>query len=147
MINALFYYVIYYAIIFLKQFNSRYILNLIHVSDLNIQDVSTEGAADYVPDDTTASFANGVEFVDMTFNIEADDVVEDLESFTITLENPSSGFVAEPGTATVFILDETGKVRQNGLLYKMYVIASLLKYVRTDGWLIIRFKHWKSFCD
>ena len=84
------------------------------MSDLNIKDVSTEGAADYsVPDDTTASFAKGVEFVDMTFNIEADDVVEDLESFTVTLENPSSGFVAEPATATVFIIDETGKFRQN----------------------------------
>ena len=58
---------------------------------------------------TTATFAAGVEFVDMMFTIVADDDNEGVESFTVELQTPVGGVIAQPSVSTVFILEESGK--------------------------------------
>ena len=52
--------------------------------------------------------------MDMPFIIiTPDEVIEDVEKFTVTLQNPVGGFINpnEPSTTSVYILDETGKIR------------------------------------
>ena len=73
----------------------------------------TATSADFiVPVTTRASFATDAYFYDMTFQINTDNIEEDLESFTVTLQNPTGGIVIEPVTTTVFIIDESGMYRQ-----------------------------------
>ena len=81
------------------------------MSGLDIQDVTaTGGAVDYTaPGVITATFAAGDKFVDMTFTIVADDDNEGVESFTVELQTPVGGVIAQPSVSTVFILEESGK--------------------------------------
>ena len=74
---------------------------------------SQAAGVDYTPTGvSTVSFPEGVDFVDMPFIIiTPDEVIEDIEKFTVTLQNPVGGFINpnEPSTTSVYILDETGK--------------------------------------
>ena len=75
-----------------------------------VAQVSATATDDFVvPGTTLATFTTGVDFVDMSFTIKEDTVVEDLECFTITLQTPTRGAIGEPRVATVFIVDETSK--------------------------------------
>ena len=44
----------------------------------------------------------------MTFDIEEDNLIEDVEFFTITLNTEMNAITCDPTVATVFIVDETG---------------------------------------
>ena len=69
----------------------------------------TATSADFaIPVTTRASFATDAYFYDMTFQINTDNIEEDLESFTVALQSPTGGIVIEPTTTTVFIIDESG---------------------------------------
>ena len=85
------------------------ILPLWFISDTTITGVTaTGGGVDFLsPVTDTATFTAEAESVDMVFTIREDTVVEDTESFTITLTNPSGASLAEPTVSTVYIEDQT----------------------------------------
>ena len=82
-----------------------------YIIDLNIQDAtaSSNDPADYThPDTATLTFTSGQDYVDAVFTINPDAFIEDLESFTVTLETPVQGIIGVPSTTTVYIIDQTG---------------------------------------
>ena len=84
-------------------------------SDLDVQDVTAIGSGtDYmvpVGVTTISTFAAGVDYVDKTINIVADELIETIEKFTVALTTPIGGVIFEPSTTTVYILDGTGMMQ------------------------------------
>ena len=63
------------------------------------------------PASVTNTFNPMETYVEKEFTILVDDVIEDIEKFTITLEPPGGGGgeIKEPSMATVYITDATSK--------------------------------------
>ena len=61
------------------------------------------------PTITTVTFSRDQTFIDTNIPITSDNRIEELETFTITLENAVNGAIGQPNVATVYILDETCK--------------------------------------
>ena len=81
-----------------------------HFADLQIQDSTTLHGSDYVlPVPRSVTFAPGDDNQDVEFSILPDDLIEDTESFTLTLSNVNGAILSNPSSATVHIVDETGK--------------------------------------
>ena len=79
-------------------------------TDLQIQDSTTLHGSDYVlPVPSSVTFAPGAASQDIEFSILTDDLIENTESFTITLSNVNGAILTSPSSATVHIVDETGK--------------------------------------
>ncbi len=78
---------------------------------MNAVDVTAEGTgsnADYtVPVEVKGTFAAQVTYQSLQFTIIPDDLIENTEKFTITLQNNVRGEIKEPNMATVYILDDT----------------------------------------
>ena len=85
------------------------------IPDLDIQDdTATGGGVDYTaPGITLVTFQPHVDYVVKTFTIKADNIREETESFTVTLDTPSGGVIDVPTTTTVYIMDETGNIALN----------------------------------
>ena len=64
-----------------------------------------------IPPIVTSTFNPMETYVEKDFTILVDDVIEDIEKFTITLASPGGGGgeIKEPSTATVYITDATSK--------------------------------------
>ncbi|XP_072022202.1 uncharacterized protein [Amphiura filiformis] len=75
--------------------------------ELTVQDNTTSNA-DYTFTSPTSFTINANEaYKDIEIPIQANDGAEDLESFILTLQNPTAIHLCEPYTTTVFISDET----------------------------------------
>ena len=88
---------------------------------LNYTGVTVQGISATAQDDFSSSGANMVSFSAgeneqiIEFDIFPDSVCEDIETFTISLTNPSyaCSAIGRPNPATVYIVDETGKIRHD----------------------------------
>ena len=81
--------------------------------DISVSAVTaTGGGVDYTPvGSVTVTFIAGQDYIEKTITIHGDSLLEDIETFTITLENPdANGVVDKPSVATVFIIDQTSTV-------------------------------------
>ncbi len=89
---------------------------MISFSDVKLQDVTTE-SSDYTfeatsestPDVRSLSFGSSDTYHDIVIAIHANDEIEGLESFNLTLKNPTAAVLCEPDTTTVVISDESSK--------------------------------------
>ena len=82
---------------------------------------------------TVSTFTAGVDYVDKTINIVADDLIETIEKFTVALTTPIGGAIFEPITTTVYILDETGMIQEYMFLPLIFIVLiNLSRYLNKD---------------
>ena len=78
------------------------------------------------------TFGVGVDFTEYTLMYHTDNVIEDIETLTISIDTPSpdsTAVVVEPAIATVFIMDETGTYigLRNIACYENNIFKSIVK--------------------
>ncbi|XP_072048841.1 FRAS1-related extracellular matrix protein 2-like [Amphiura filiformis] len=101
-------------------------------TDISVVDITTTVTADYVePVTTRATFGVDVEYFDMTFPINTDNIEEDIESFTVTLQNPLGGAIVQPQMTTVFIIDESDVNVQDVTATESTTVTSGVDYTST----------------
>ncbi|XP_072051512.1 uncharacterized protein [Amphiura filiformis] len=102
--------------------------------DVTVQDVTTSNF-DYIWTSPTSLTINANEaYKDIEIPIQANDGPENLESFTLTLQNPTAIHLCQPYTTTVFISDETTSFRLEVNEVVVYEDSIVNATVHRDGY-------------
>ena len=74
---------------------------------------ATGSGTDYDENAMRLEFSAGETFETVTFDIIEDSICEDIESFTVRIRNPryAGSTIGRPREATVYIIDQTGKMK------------------------------------